>query len=177
VQIQLDKVREEPFSWDLEESIPSASLNRDELLELSPVRWSGTIRATTEGFLLSGRLVYDQTLACTRCLGPIEDHVDSEVHYLVKIRRALPLAGEFQLSEEDFDNLEVESETLDTDQIVLDQLQLNIPMRQLCRPDCAGLCPHCGVNRNLESCECAQDELDPRWQHLAELRDQFASRH
>lgn len=176
MQIRLDKVREEPFSWDLEESIPASSLNRDELLDLGPVRWRGTIRVTTEGFLLSGTLSYDQTLACTRCLGPIVEHVDSDVQYLIKIRQSLPLAGEFELSAEDLDTLEVDSEVLDTEPIVLDQLQLNIPMRALCRPDCAGFCPRCGANLNVEPCRCEEDEPDPRWRNLAELKKRLAPR-
>lgn len=177
MHILLEKVRQEPFSWDLEESVPVASLNRDELLDLSPVHWSGSIRATTEGFMLSGKLSYDQTLACTRCLGAIVDHVDADVQILVKIRQTLPPAGEYELSEEDFSILEIDTDALDTEPIVLDQLQLNIPMRALCSPDCAGLCPRCGANRNLEVCDCETDEPDPRWQGLAELKDKLAPRH
>ena len=40
---------------------------------------------------------------------------------------------------------------------VLDALLLEMPMRFLCKPDCKGLCPVCGRNRNIESCTCVQD--------------------
>jgi uncharacterized protein len=43
------------------------------------------------------------------------------------------------------------------------------PMQALCRPDCGGLCPHCGGNRNLGECQCDQEPSDPRWALLQAL--------
>jgi uncharacterized protein len=40
------------------------------------------------------------------------------------------------------------------------------PLKPLCRPDCAGLCPACGANLNEEACGCAQG-VDERWHALA----------
>ena len=34
---------------------------------------------------------------------------------------------------------------------------------------CAGLCPNCGVDRNVESCSCETESSDPRWDALREL--------
>jgi uncharacterized protein len=33
---------------------------------------------------------------------------------------------------------------------------LGLPMRPLCKEDCAGLCPRCGEDRNLGPCRCAR---------------------
>jgi uncharacterized protein len=44
---------------------------------------------------------------------------------------------------------------------------LTLPGRTLCQPDCKGLCPHCGINRNLATCECAEKPVDPRLAALA----------
>jgi uncharacterized protein len=79
-------------------------------------------------------------------------------------------AGEHELREEDVNVLEIPDETLDLDPILLEQLQLNIPMRALCRPECQGLCPVCGGNRNEAPCDCRQHDVDPRWAALAHLR-------
>ncbi len=46
-------------------------------------------------------------------------------------------------------------------------LALNI--KYLCKPDCKGLCPICGTDLNEASCECEQDEIDPRLAGLADL--------
>jgi DUF177 domain-containing protein len=48
-----------------------------------------------------------------------------------------------------------------------------LPERILCRPDCAGLCPVCGKNLNDEPHEHAEEQSDPRWAALEELREKL----
>jgi len=52
-----------------------------------------------------------------------------------------------------------------------DAIALEIPEQVLCRPDCAGLCPVCGKDLNVEPHEHAEREADPRWAALAELKE------
>ena len=54
--------------------------------------------------------------------------------------------------------------------VLREQVLLSLPVRTLCRPDCKGLCPHCGENRNQKECTCAEMETDPKWAALGELR-------
>ena len=54
-----------------------------------------------------------------------------------------------------------------------DQIALGLPEQILCRPDCAGLCPVCGKDLNVDPHEHADLELDPRWAVLEELRDRL----
>jgi uncharacterized protein len=58
---------------------------------------------------------------------------------------------------------------VDLKPLVRDAVLLELPQAPLCRPDCAGLCPTCGANRNEESCGCAPPP-DPRWGALDVLR-------
>ena len=52
-----------------------------------------------------------------------------------------------------------------------DALALTLPAKVLCRPDCAGLCPVCGVDLNHADDDHAHErEPDPRWAKLTELR-------
>lgn len=44
--------------------------------------------------------------------------------------------------------------TIDLDPMLREQILPALPLRLLCSPDCAGLCPHCGANRNQQSCTC-----------------------
>jgi uncharacterized protein len=181
MRIWLDQVREEPFSWDETESIAAAALDRPELLALGPVSWRGDVVYVDPGYLLRGRLSYDQTLACIRCLKPHAVSTTAEVELLVvveahhkkpqKAQRAAE-EDEDELSEDDLDTLVVTEEILDTRPIVTEQLQLNIPMKPLCRPDCRGLCPRCGADLDERGgdCSCADREPDPRWTALAALK-------
>lgn len=162
------------MSWDIEIPMAAEELGHEELLRLGPVRWQGSIEvpagAAAGEYLLTGRLSYEQTLACTRCLAPRTEAVDSPIQLLIVVRSGEPLPGDVELAEEDLGVLEIDSEVLDTTPVIRDQVQLEIPMRVLCRPDCAGLCGRCGADLNEGPCDCPQREIDSRWQALAEMR-------
>ena len=53
------------------------------------------------------------------------------------------------------------------------ELSLALPVKPLCRSNCKGLCPACGCNYNTDTCDCEQDQGDPR---LADLRNLRISR-
>jgi uncharacterized protein len=67
----------------------------------------------------------------------------------------------------------VEDDRLDLTAWARDALALSLPEQILCRPDCAGLCPACGRDLNVEPHEHDEVELDPRWSALAALRERL----
>ena len=106
-------------------------------------------------------LALDTTLAavCDRC-GEVFDkpfHLDCE--YL--------LATELE-DEENDEILLLEDGTVDLGELSREVFILNMPTKLLCREDCRGLCPGCGVNLNYEVCRCKK-EVDPRLAKLAQL--------
>ena len=54
-----------------------------------------------------------------------------------------------------------------------DAVILALPDKILCRPDCAGLCPVCGRDLNVEPHEHEEEAAESRWAALAELRDRL----
>lgn len=81
---------------------------------------------------------------CSRCLGDMTLPVTASVNENF-VRTPDP---------EDPDQYELLGYQIDLDPLVKDALLLEIPIRFLCSEDCKGLCPVCGVNRNLVSCTC-----------------------
>lgn len=81
---------------------------------------------------------------CSRCLEPMTMPVTATVNENF-VRTPDP---------EDPDQYELVGHQIDLDPLVSDALLLEIPIRFLCSEDCKGLCPVCGVNRNLVSCTC-----------------------
>ena len=59
---------------------------------------------------------------------------------------------------------------LDLSESIREELIFAIDPYVVCDPECKGLCPRCGVNRNTDSCECTEDEVDPRWDALRALQ-------
>ena len=58
---------------------------------------------------------------------------------------------------------------LDLTEAIRQYALLAIPMKPLCRRDCAGLCPSCGSNLNQASCNCPAEPVDPRLSALGKL--------
>lgn len=61
----------------------------------------------------------------------------------------------------------IEDEMIDLEPLLRDAVVLDLPFTPLCRPDCAGLCPTCGVNLNREPEHSHDDTIDSRWAGLA----------
>ncbi len=183
---EIDQAGDEPFTWDEEESVPVSVLGREEIEAIGPVRWRGEVRRLDSGYLLRADLSYEQTLACQRCLGRVVEPVEQEIElFLVRSVRSVgsvrhePGAEdeERELGEEDLGMMEIDGDEVDLRPLLVEQMQLEVPMRPLCREDCAGLCPACGADLNeIEGgdCGCERETVDPRWAGLADLRDRLS---
>jgi DUF177 domain-containing protein len=67
----------------------------------------------------------------------------------------------------------VADDRLDLSGWARDAVSLMLPDKILCRPDCAGLCPVCGRDLNVDPHEHEDERDDPRWAALAELKDRL----
>lgn len=172
MRIRLDQVRREPVSWDETVDIPAERLDRQDVLELGPISWSGRVTHTEDGgFYLRAHLEYEQTLACHRCLEPVTEPVSADVDLLLLVGAPRAMDGEVELDEEDLGVVHVDGETFDLRPLLEEQLQLAVPMKPVCREDCKGLCAQCGADLNEGACDCEDDWVDPRWAALQELKD------
>jgi uncharacterized protein len=142
-----------------------------ELTPVAPVTGSVTLTRTSQGILATGRLQTRLRVECSRCLEPydadVELDLEEEFHPTVMIDDA-PLDP---IPKEDRDQaLDIDAHhNLDLSEVVRQGLLLALPMELLCRPDCLGLCPNCGGNRNLGECRCEPEPADPRWLALQDL--------
>lgn len=100
-------------------------------------------------------------LNCSRCLDTFIYPID------IDIEERFTKSKELQDDEE---LIFVEDDTLDIIQIVENCIISTLPIKRLCKEDCKGLCPECGVNKNVENCNCIDYDVDIR---LAKLRELF----
>lgn len=143
---------------------------------------SGTVRRD-EGttIVLAARVTSTLEVPCSRCLEPFVVPVDAQVETrfvpagdLAKVTADTVGSGEIddEVQDRDLGLAEYRDETIDLGQVIREQFVLALPMKPLCREDCQGLCPMCGVNRNQELCACRQAWVDPRLAALADLKKQ-----
>ena len=72
----------------------------------------------------------------------------------------------FQIEPLDPDAYMIEDGQLDLVPTVRETVLLELDAERLCRADCAGLCPVCGVDRNTTECSCDTTVRDDRWAAL-----------
>jgi uncharacterized protein len=129
-------------------------------------------RATRAGqdVRLRGEIKAGISAPCDRCLSQVA--ITAEIPFdlfYAPADAARDQVGERELRERDLDFGFYENEQIDLDELVLEQLELSLPSRVLCREECRGLCPQCGADLNVEQCEC-KAQIDPRWRALADLK-------
>jgi uncharacterized protein len=64
----------------------------------------------------------------------------------------------------------IKGSVLDLTPYIREAVLLQVPYIPVCREDCQGLCPKCGINKNTDACNCQIEVIDPR---LAALQDFF----
>lgn len=134
---------------------------------------SGTARKTQAGADVAGRIAGSLEIACHRCLKPLEAAIDIKFKDdFVTLDVYEKSGGEnHAVAGADLDVSIYDGERIDINELAREQILLNLPARQLCEENCAGLCETCGVNKNTENCSCGAETIDPRWKALEELRN------
>jgi uncharacterized protein len=112
--------------------------------------------------LVTGTLEAPVTGECSRCLEPFTDTVRLSLTELF----AYPHSATDQTSSED-EVYRMSDDLIDLEPLVVDQLGVELPLQPLCSPDCAGLCPECGVRMAIAGSDHGHEILDPRWAGLA----------
>lgn len=129
----------------------------------APVQVSGRLQATGEGrFYWQGRFRTAVQAECRRCLKELLLPVDAEVG-------ALFSQEQDALDDPDAFPLPPHAEVVDVTPALREEMFLAVPRYVECRPDCKGLCPHCGKDLNAGPCDCRAAD-DPRWAALAQLK-------
>jgi len=135
---------------------------------VAPVALRFTVHKDKDRFRLVGTVSTVLELTCSRCVEPFPLPIDArfDVRYLPQSENA---GDEREVEEDDLSDAFYRDETIDLGQLMEEQFYLALPMKPLCREDCKGLCPSCGVNLNVETCDCQIRWEDPRLAGLKAL--------
>jgi len=153
----------------------------DNVVFVEPVYGSAKVTNTGRGFYATGTAKVTARIACDRCLEPYVAELAAEFEQAFRE----PGASGRRPTTEEKDEAEGEEErevpapddesrpydgdTIDLTETVSEAFLLAAPVKFVCREDCKGICPMCGVNRNVSECSCASPAIDPRLAALAKL--------
>jgi len=125
---------------------------------------------TGRKILVQGTLSAAAGFTCSRCLQPYTAQmplkIEEEYYPVIDVNTGTKLEapednGAFKIDER---------HTLDLSEAIRQYIVMALPMKPLCREDCAGICPTCGKDLNLGKCDCPAEAVDPRWAELLKLK-------
>ncbi|MFC0005838.1 YceD family protein [Micromonospora siamensis] len=122
------------------------------------------LESVSEGVLVSGTVSGPVKGECGRCLREIDDSLTVNVQELY--------AYENSTTDETTDEDEVgrmQDDLIDLEPALRDAVVLTLPTNPLCREDCPGLCPDCGVHWDDLPADHSHQQIDPRWAGLSQL--------
>ena len=142
---------------------------------------SGDLRAQGEAGIVPysgadvrvhGQLQANLAFDCDRCLSRAELPLDLAFDLIYKPAAAIPL-GEGEEKAIDESEAEMgfyEEPGLELEDVLREQVLFSLPMQRVCRPDCLGICPECGGNRNQHPCHCESHAVNESWGALKDLQ-------
>jgi len=107
---------------------------------------------------------------CARCLAATRFAVSGRLDLFYRPMAEIARDEEVAINEAETEVGFYEDPGVELADVVREQIMIGLPMRNICRPDCQGICPLCGTNRNLEACQCREEFSDSRWESLRNLR-------
>ncbi len=154
IRFSAARLEKEPIELVGDEPVEFLEVESDGLFTISaPMHYELSVKAVSGGALVEGELSTEVAGICGRCLKPVRQKAVNDAVCLF-----------LELSEED---------EVDISEDVRAEMVLELPMNLLCKPECAGLCPRCGADRNLGNCGCGdgpEEKLPGPWDALDGLR-------
>ena len=126
--------------------------------------------------LVDGSVQGAASLKCSRCLNDFSRPVDLEFREEYTPADENERGSRQELSGDEMDIGFYKGEEIDLAGIVNEQVLLEVPMKPLCKNDCRGICSGCGADRNVQSCNCKDDHIDPRLAPLAKYKESLNQR-
>jgi uncharacterized protein len=168
--VDLIQLEVSPFDFNFAVAPDELDLEGEDARLKSPARVVGKLTKHIVHTDAAGTITAEIELECARCLQKIEKEFEIPFRAAFVAPEHDTRAKEAEIGAADLDVSVLEGNQIDLTELVREQILLNLPEQVFCREDCQGLCEKCGANRNLINCNCLDEEIDPRWAALKNLK-------
>ena len=154
----------------LDQMLPPGRIDfGEDVWQVEVLQVSGWAELVETEIRLRGAFRTAVEVPCARCLERARRAVEMEFDLFYRPIQTISRDEEIEIKGEDLDVGFYHGDGLMLEDALREQILLSLPMKNICRTDCAGLCPRCGQNRNLGECGCRPAPKDERWTPLAGL--------
>jgi uncharacterized protein len=183
MEFKVVELEREPIEFDLE--LPPGAVDLgDEARQVGQLATSGRAEVLHEhrgpkdivaDIRLKGSFSGRFEVPCARCVEPVETPLGAGFDLIFRPAQADSEPLERSITAPETEIGYYLKDGLLLEDVLREQVLLSLPVRTLCKPDCKGLCPRCGENRNSTACTCDEGPSDPRWEALSGLRGRIKS--
>ena len=128
--------------------------------QTAPLKIDVTAELLAGEIRIRGHLATHLEASCDRCLGAVEIPVSSDFDLFYRPMETIAREEEVEIPADELEIGFYSGDGIELADVATEQVFLALPMKVLCRPECRGLCPGCGVNRNLVACACSRSRGD-----------------
>ena len=145
MKVLIKNISEKLMEYSGEVVCDSVENNGDSIKFLDNIKFDGKIKKGIDFVEISGIVTANFVTNCHACGEVARNEVTFEIF---ETYRREPGDSEYELI----------GDEVDFDEMILENLRLNLPIRILCKEDCLGVCLICGKNLNREKCGCEMTE-------------------
>ncbi|MBV4418046.1 DUF177 domain-containing protein [Clostridium tyrobutyricum] len=127
---------------------------------LTPIMLLANLEKTDHMITLNGKVSGVLELTCSRCLKKFAHAINININERFTDKKIVDC---------DEDIFFINDGYIDITQIIENNIILALPIKRLCKENCKGLCPKCGTNLNDSTCNCKENDIDPRWEKLKDM--------
>jgi uncharacterized protein len=149
-----------------------------DMRQIGSLDWSATAQRVGAEIRINGTLSTSVEFACSRCLeeARVEVRKPFDLFFRERDEEMFDEDEEVELEEEDTRTAFFTGTKLAIADILREQLLLALPMKVLCKVDCKGLCPVCGINLNTGACSCPRQDFSPHMDVLSDIKKRMEGR-
>jgi len=171
VYIEVEDLKQEPLRVRHVFPVEEIRFSHEDARLAAPVETRFVLTHRDRDLQVDGTVETSIRFRCSRCTKEFSQpfHASFDIAYLPQPRWSGGDA-EIELKYEDMDVAFYDGVGLDVNLMVLEQIELAMPMQFVCREDCRGLCYRCGADLNEGPCLCKSEETDPRMSVLLQFK-------
>ncbi len=139
-----------------------------EFRQVAPLEVAAVAELVGSEIRIRGHLGTRLEAVCDRCLGPVILPVERDFDLFYRPMQTIAREEEVEIPTDELDVGFYSGDGIELADVMTEQVILSVPMKLICRAECRGLCPTCGINRNVASCHCPPPQEESPFASLKE---------
>jgi uncharacterized protein len=142
MKIEVERIKNREIELTEEVSASSWKMDSFDIKFVDNIHLDCTFVRVEKEIIVDTEVITNRIVVCSRCLEKVKQTTKQAFKLVYESNNC----GDY----------------LDIDNDIREEVLLNFPMKVLCKSDCKGICPHCGINLTHQKCQCEKLDLSQK---------------